>query len=48
MWDRPPHETSKVLSDFKMAVPFLEVDLVDRVSTGEEDGFASACNVVTM
>ena len=44
----PPHETSKVLSDFLLAVPFLEVGLVYRVSRGEEVSFASVCNIATM
>ena len=48
VWDMPLHETSKVLSDFMMAVPFLEVGLVERVSRAEEVAFASACNIVTM
>ena len=44
VWDMPPHETS----DFMMAVPFLDVDLVERVSRGEGLAFANACNIVMM
>ena len=46
VWDMPPrHETSEVLSDFKLAVPFLEVGREQLVSRGEEDSFAGACGV---
>ena len=34
VWHMPPHETSKALSDFMMAVPHLEVSLVEPVSRG--------------
>ena len=44
----PLHETSEVFSEFVMAVPFLEVGLVQRVSRIEEVVFASACEVVAM
>ena len=47
MWDILPHETSKVRSELLLAVPFLEVGLVQRGSRGEEVTFASACNIVT-
>ena len=42
MWGILPHEASKVFSDFMMA------GLVERVSRGEEDSFASECNIVTI
>ena len=43
-----PHEMSKVLSDFLLAVPFLEVVLVQQVIRGEAVSFASICNIVMM
>ena len=42
------HETSKLLSDFAMAVLFLEVGLLARVSRGEDVLFESACNVIAI
>ena len=41
----PPHKMSKVLDDFLMTVPFLEVGFC---TASEHRRFASACSIVTM
>ena len=46
VWDMQLHEMNKVFSDFMLAVPFLEVGLVKRVSRGDKVVFANACSDV--
>ena len=40
VWDMSSHEARKVLIDFGLTVPFLEVSLVQRASRGKEVTFA--------
>ena len=48
VWDMSSHEARKVLIDFGLTVPFLEVSLVQSASRGKEVTSASASDIVAM